>query len=214
MTRKNREPPFMQNFNWQRARQASADNPLRVLCSACLVGRATGWEGGPYTSTFVLELIGLDNVQAVSFCPEDVALGTPRALTTLHGGNGFDVLDGRGTVRNTENEDQTALLLRGVEGMVAFAEEKRVELAVLMEISDSCGTTAIYLGHPSNKDYQQGPGVAAAALHRHGVPIISPRDYRSIAQLRKLLQPSWRPPKGMMNFVETEWYQKYFLVSS
>lgn len=39
-------------------------------------------------------LLDLPNVRAVDFCPEDDAFGTPCATPDIHGGNGFDVLDG------------------------------------------------------------------------------------------------------------------------
>ncbi len=46
-----------------------------------------------------------NNVKAVTFCPEDYSFGTPRSLPDIHGGNGFDVLDGKARVLTDKGED-------------------------------------------------------------------------------------------------------------
>lgn len=72
------------------------DAPLRILFSACLSGRHCGYDGSSYgESPVALQLIRHPKVAPVLFCPEDFSFGTPRALCDIHGGNGFDVLDGK-----------------------------------------------------------------------------------------------------------------------
>src|SRR5450432_387112 len=71
----------------------TAERPLRVLVSGCLVGRRCGVDGstnGEYP--VVATLLALPNVRVVDFCPEDFAFGTPRATPNIYGGDGFDVL--------------------------------------------------------------------------------------------------------------------------
>src|ERR1019366_4641585 len=70
--------------------------PLRVLVSGCLAGRLCGVDGTSYGEhPLARRLLELPNVQAVAFCPEEEAFGTPRAMPDIHAGDGFDVLDGR-----------------------------------------------------------------------------------------------------------------------
>ena len=68
----------------ERLPRVTANDPLRVLSSACLLGHHVGWEGGPYTADVALALAACDRVRITPFCPEDRILGTPRLLTTLH----------------------------------------------------------------------------------------------------------------------------------
>jgi hypothetical protein len=51
----------LDGFDWVRARSATAEAPLRVLTSACLVGKNTGWEGGPYTEASKMLDLGSPN---------------------------------------------------------------------------------------------------------------------------------------------------------
>ena len=79
-----------------------------------------------------------------------------------------------------------------------------------MEISDSCGSTAIYLGHPDQKVYQRGPGVSAAMLIRHGIPVLGSRDYHCLTAMLATLDHQSPPETDAINFREDPWYQEYF----
>jgi uncharacterized protein YbbK (DUF523 family) len=204
----------LDGFDWARARDATPASPLRILTSACLVGRSVGWEGGPYTEDVVVKLTCLPNVMAVSFCPEDSTLGTPRPLTTLHHGNGRDALHDRARVFESTGRDVTAQIIQGAENMLAAALEADVELAVLMDVSDSCGTNAIYLGPAEDKRYQKGPGVAAALLIDEGIPVVAQRDYLTLHRLIATLDPTHRVPEDAFDFVDHEWYRSYFAEGS
>ena len=69
--------------------------PLRILTSGCLARESCGYDGTSYGKhAVVAKLFGLPNVQVFNFCPEEFSFGTPRALCNIHGGDGFDVLDG------------------------------------------------------------------------------------------------------------------------
>jgi uncharacterized protein YbbK (DUF523 family) len=203
-------PTHPAGFEWARLDTVSPEAPLRVLFSACLLGNKTGWDGEAYTEDLTLRLAQLDCVQAVPFCPEDVSLGTPRPLTTLYDGHGHDVLAGRARVMETTGRDVTQELLGGAHKMLAAAQKANVELAVLMDVSDSCGSHAIYIGPPEERRYQQGAGVAAALLMDAGVPVLAQRDYATLQRLVARLDSSFEPDPAAFDFVDHPWYRDYF----
>src|SRR4051812_5814225 len=91
----------------------TADKPLRVLVSACLTGARCGIDGTDYGNGGLLDpLLKLPNVKVVPFCPEDFSFGTPRDLPDIHGGDGFDVLDGKARVLTDKGEDWTQGFVR------------------------------------------------------------------------------------------------------
>ena len=87
--------------------------PLRVLVSACLMGIGCGVDGSSYGAPFshIMRLLDRTNVRTVAFCPEDLAFGTPREIPDIHGGTGFDVLDGQARVLSESGRDWTAGVL-------------------------------------------------------------------------------------------------------
>jgi uncharacterized protein YbbK (DUF523 family) len=197
-------------FDWDRLATASAGDPLRVLFSACLLGSKTGWEGDAYTEPLALRLSKLECVQAVRFCPEDATLGTPRPLTTLYDGDGRDVLAGRARVLETTARDVTKELVAGARAMLEVARQARVELAVMLEVSDSCGSHYVYLGDPATRRYQQGTGVAAALLMEAGIPIVAERDHATLGRIVAALDPSFEVDPEATDVVDTEWFRDYF----
>ena len=92
-----------------------------------------------------------------------------------------------------------------------LALREGVELAILMDVSGACGSSVTYAGSRFTETprYQQGPGVAAAALIRAGIPVISQRDDRSLRMLRDLLDGT-RTLADERDHWEKEWYQEYF----
>ena len=200
----------MVDFDWTQAERATTDDPLRVIFSACILGHATGWEGGPYTEPLAVRLSKLAKVKPVHFCPENATLGTPRPLTTLHDGHGRDVLAGRARVLETTGRDVTGEVIRGAELMLDVARRARAQLAVLLDVSDSCGSHAVYIGPPEDKRYQQGTGVAAAMLIDAGIPVFAQRDFATLGRLVALLDPTFEPDPAAFDFVDHPWYRGYF----
>lgn len=197
-------------FDWTRLETVTAADPLRVLFSACVLGHATGWEGDAYTEPLAVRLAGLANVKATHFCPENATLGTPRPLTTLHDGNGRDVLAGRARVLETTGRDVTKEIVRGGQAMLEIARRDRVELAILLDVSDSCGSHAVYIGPPEERRYQKGTGVAAAILMAAGVPVLAQRDFATLQRLLRALDPTFVPDPAAFDFVDHPWYRDYF----
>lgn len=199
------------SFFIDRARP-SPEQPLVVLLSACLGGVGCGVDGstnGDHAS--LRSWLVRPEVRLLKFCPEDFSFGTPRMTPDSHGGNGFDVLDGKARSLAEDGTDWTEGMVRAAYAMRDLALREKVELAILMDISGACGSTVTYLGSrfSENKRYQQGPGVAAAALIRAGIPVISQRDDRSLRMLRDLLDGTHTLTNERDHW-EKEWYQGYF----
>jgi uncharacterized protein YbbK (DUF523 family) len=189
------------------------ENQLVVLMSACLGGVHCGVDGSTNGDHADLRSwLFRPEVRIVKFCPEDFAFGTPRMTPDLHGGNGFDVLDGTAKALAEDGTDWTEGLVKAAFAMRDLALKEKVDLALLMDISALCGNSVIYSGSrfAEDKQYQKGPGVAAAALIRAGIPVISQRDHRSLRLLRILLGDKMDEQGGALDHWEKEWYQGYF----
>lgn len=191
----------------------SKDNPLRILMSACLTGITCGWDGtanGEYPSA--LKLLNYENVKVVKFCPEEFSFGSPREMCDIHGGTGFDVLDGKAKLLSESGQDWTVGIIKASEKMLEIAQQERIELAVLMDISAACGSQVIYEGNrfSDNKTYQIGAGVAAAQLLRNGFKVISQRDFASLEILYSKIDPHHEIDAAKLDHHEIEWYKEYF----
>jgi uncharacterized protein YbbK (DUF523 family) len=191
------------------------DEPLRVLVSGCLAGSPCGADGTSYGEhPLAKRLLDLPSVRAVAFCPEEEAFGTPRATPDIHGGDGFDVLDGRARVISDAGVDWTRAMLRSAIKMKEMAEQHGVHLALLMDISAACGSTVIYDGARRLQMYRRGPGVAAAALIRTGIPVVSQRDERTLGLLfTKVGVATDLPFTDRADHYARPWYRGYFRAS-
>ena len=95
------------------------ENPLRILMSACLSGITCGYDStanGEYPTA--LKILNYDTVKVIKFCPEDFSYGTPREMCDIHGGTGYDVLEGKAKVLTESGKDWT-------EGMIKASEKDR-----------------------------------------------------------------------------------------
>ena len=188
------------------------DSPLRLLASACLRGVGCGVDGSSYGAPFshTEHLFNLPNVQVVTFCPEDFAFGTPRAIPDIHGGDGFDVLDGRARVLSDTGIDWTEPMLAAANVMLTKAQDSQVQLAVLIDISAACGSQVIYRGARSQGHHQAGQGVCAALLIRNGIRVVSQRDYRTLDCILSKLDPTHQPDPDAQDHHETRWFVDNF----
>lgn len=187
------------------------EEPMRILVSGCLAGNPCGYDGTPCgTHDYIDRILARPNVRPIPFCPEDSIYGTPRPLSNIDRGNGFDVLDGNARVLTEEGEDWTEGMLEGAARMLAAAERHKVHLAILMDISAACGSQVIYNGPRSEKNYVKGPGLCAAILIRNGFRVVSQRDYRTLELLLHRLDPTHIPHPDAYDHHESEWYREYF----
>lgn len=198
-------------------RAATPEDPLRVLVSGCIMGQPCGVDGTDYGMGGALDsLLALPNVAATSFCPEEYALGVPRGMPDIHGGDGFDVLDGRARVLDQHGADLTEAMLRGAQAMLAHARAERAELALLTDMSGACGSQVISDGcrFDEPRRYRRGAGVASALLQRAGIPVCSQRDFRTLEALHAMLDPSHRPDPAAIDHHETPWYREHFRIDA
>lgn len=186
----------------------TAEQPLNLLASACLLGVPCGVDGTSYGAPYphTERLVRLPRVRVVPFCPEDFAFGTPRETPDIHGGNGFDVLDGTARVLSSTGEDWTEQMLDAARTMLRVAQENEVRLALLMDMSAACGSQVIYNGARSDGRYQAGQGVCAALLIRHGIKVVSQRDHRTLETLLSKFDPAHRTDPTARDHHETPWY--------
>ena len=194
-------------------RTPTKDDPLRILMSACLSGITCGFDGtanGEYPTA--LRILKYDTVKIVKFCPEEFSFGSPREMCDIHGGTGFDVLNGKAKLLTESGKDWTEGIIKASEKMLEIAKKEDVELAMLMDISAACGSQVIYNGNrfSDNKTYQIGAGVAAAQLLRNGFKVISQRDLASLEILYSKIDKRHQIDTTKLDHHEIEWYKEYF----
>ncbi|MBI2522397.1 MAG: DUF523 domain-containing protein [Bdellovibrio sp.] len=193
------------------------NHPMTVLVSACLTGEACGVDGTSYGEyPEVIKLINLPNVKQVKFCPEHFSFGTPRHMPDIHGGNGFDVLDGKARVITDKGEDWTEGFIKAAQEMLKIALTNQVDLAVLMNMSAACGTLFISDGcrmvPQEQRKYQKGPGVCAALLIRNGIKVLSQRDYKTLDLIFQKLNHQHTLTPALIDLHEIDWYLNYFKI--
>ncbi len=194
-------------------REPTADLPWRVLVSGCLTGLPCGVDGTDNGLGASLgSLLSRPNISVTAFCPEDFAIGTPRTMPDIHGGDGFAVLRGTAAVLDEHGTDLTAKMITGANAMLAQAREANADFAVLTDMSAACGSQVVSLGcrFDDNRVYQRGVGVAAALLLQNGIPIVSQRDFKTLALLQKRLDGDTESPTELLDHHQCEWFKDYF----
>lgn len=160
--------------------------------SGCMAGMQTGWLGddnGMHGHTALQRFLADPRVQPVPFCPEHLAIGTPRGIPDIHDGDGFDVIDGTARVLLDGELDVTEPLLRHAKAMADLGET--CDLAILVDISGTCGSQVISRGNRTTDGvYQAAPALVAALLWKRHVPFTSQRDHRTLARLQARLDGS------------------------
>jgi uncharacterized protein YbbK (DUF523 family) len=178
-------------------RAPTAADPWRVLVSGCLAGWSCGVDAGDYgLGAKLAGFLALSRIRPLPFCPEQHALGAPRTMPDIHGGDGVDVLRGRARVFDEHGADLTERMIAGGRAMLAFALEHHAELALLTDVSAACGSQVISDGCRlvEQRRHQKGVGVATALLLEAGIPVVSQRDFRTLALLRARLEPGYEIP--------------------
>jgi uncharacterized protein YbbK (DUF523 family) len=157
-------------------------------------------------------ILSLPTVKAIPFCPEHHGMGTPRSTPDIHGGDGYDVLDGRARVLDEHGVDLTEKMIIGARAMLANAQANAVELAILTDMSAACGSQVISDGCrlSSERRYRVGVGVATALLVRNGFLVVSQRDHRTLGHIRARLDASFQVDPTATDHHESPWYRGYF----
>lgn len=137
---------------------------MKILVSACLLGKNCKYNGGNNLNQRVLDFI--EGHEVIGVCPEQLGgLSTPRLPA--------EIVDG--IVTNKEGISVDVQFRKGAQTALAVALEKKVDLAILQSRSPSCGVNEIYYGNFSGKKIK-GQGVFAKLLSAHGIKVLDAED--------------------------------------
>ena len=137
---------------------------MKILVSACLLGKNCKYNGGNNLNQGVLEFI--EGHEVIGVCPEQLGgLSTPRLSAEIV----------EGVVTNKEGISVDAEFRKGAQAALATALENKVDLAILQSRSPSCGVKEIYDGSFSGKKIK-GQGVFAKLLSAHGIKVLDAED--------------------------------------
>lgn len=139
------------------------------VVSACLAGFKCRYDQRAATGQDIETMVR--SGEAISVCTEQMGgLPTPRHPAEIVGGDGFDVLDGRTKVVDSEGNDVTEEFIRGAEQVLRIAQIVKAEEAILKSKSPSCGSSKIYDVSFSGQT-KTGVGVTTALLIRNGISV-------------------------------------------
>lgn len=137
---------------------------MKILVSACLLGKNCKYNGGNNLNQGVLEFI--EGHEVIGVCPEQLGgLSTPRLPAEIVAG----------VVMNKEGVSVDAQFRKGAQAALAVALENKVDLAILQSRSPSCGVKEIYDGSFSGKKIK-GQGVFAKLLSARGIKVLDAED--------------------------------------
>ena len=109
---------------------------MMFAASACLLGYCCRYDGRSSPSPALVKRAAKEAVLPI--CPEELGgLPTPRTPSDLHGGDGFDVLDGRTRVVDHEGNDVTQAFLRGAFAALKRIKENNIQFCFLKDRSPS-----------------------------------------------------------------------------
>ena len=133
---------------------------MKVLVSACLLGRNCKYNGGNNYSEKVVEFVR--NREVIEACPEVLAgLGIPRIPIEIVSG---ELRDRDGVSKDAVLREAIAKILKQIEG-------EDIECAILKSRSPTCGPRQVYDGTFSGT-LRSGAGLFAQALMDAGIRVI------------------------------------------
>lgn len=137
---------------------------MKVLVSACLLGRNCKYNGGNNYNSKVAEFV--KNKEIIEVCPEVLAgLGVPRVP--------MEIVSGR--LVNREGVDIDAPVRRAVEAILEQIKEEEIDCCILKSRSPTCGVRQVYDGTFSGR-LVDGAGVLAQALMDAGYRVIDAEE--------------------------------------
>jgi uncharacterized protein YbbK (DUF523 family) len=138
-----------------------------ILISACLAGVNCRWDGTNSRDQKIIELVGKSRVLLV--CPEELAgFSTPREKAEFLGGDGSDIISGKGKIVTLDGKDITSQMVKGAERTLQLAKKYNIRYAIMKKNSPSCGYGKIY----RKGRLVKGDGFATAILKKEGIKII------------------------------------------
>lgn len=137
---------------------------MKVLVSACLLGRNCKYNGGNNYDPKVVEF--LRGKEIVEYCPEvEAGFGVPRVPMEIR----------EGVLTNRDGEVLDEAMRRTVRQAVAKFRTMGIDCAVLKSRSPTCGVREVYDGSFSGK-LIPGQGIFAKALADAGIRIIDAEE--------------------------------------
>ena len=137
---------------------------MKILVSACLLGRNCKYNGGNNRNQKVLDF--LQGHEVVAVCPEVAAgLGVPRIPVEIV----------EGVVRDRDGNSYDEALRSAVKGILQEIKGLNIDCAVLQSRSPTCGVNQIYDGTFTGTRIE-GSGVLAQALKDAGYRCIDAED--------------------------------------
>ena len=137
---------------------------MKILVSACLLGRNCKYNGGNNYDLKVAAL--LKDHTAVEVCPEMLAgLGIPRTP--------IEIVNGEVKDRNGNSVDEA--LRRAVDEILDRVRREGIQYAILKSRSPTCGVRQVYDGTFSGT-LVEGAGVLAQALMDAGCQVLDAEE--------------------------------------
>ena len=137
---------------------------MRVLVSACLLGRNCKYNGGNNYNERVAAFV--KDKEVIAYCPEVMAgMGIPRTPIEIVGGVLMD--------RNRNNVDEA--MREAVRRALEEIGKLDVDCAVLQSRSPPCGVNPVDAGTFSGQ-LIEGQGIFAKALMNAGIRVIDAED--------------------------------------
>lgn len=137
---------------------------MKILVSACLLGRNCKYNGGNNRNQKVLDF--LQGHEVVAVCPEVAAgLGVPRTPV--------EIVDG--VVRDRDGNSYDEALRSAVSRILEEIRDLGIDCAVLQSRSPTCGVNQIYDGTFTGTRIQ-GSGVLAQGLKDAGYRVLDAED--------------------------------------
>ena len=133
---------------------------MKILVSACLLGRNCKYSGGNNLDEKVVAFV--QGHEVIPVCPEEI-LGVPRVPMEIVGG----------VLINKEGTVVDGPVRRAVAKIVE--ENRDADLAILKSRSPTCGVRQVYDGTFSGT-LVDGAGVLAQALRQAGIKTIDAED--------------------------------------
>ena len=133
---------------------------MKVMVSACLLGRNCKYNGGNNYSEKTVEFVR--DKEVIEVCPEVLAgLGIPRIP--------IEIVDG--VLRDRDGMEKDTVLREAIARILKQIEGEEIECAILKSRSPTCGVRQVYDGTFSGT-LRDGAGHFAQALMDAGIRVI------------------------------------------
>ena len=147
-----------------RIEEQNKDHELKIMVSACLIGKECKYSGGSNLNEDVLSF--LEGKLVIPVCPEVMGgLRVPRPPCEISGGK----------VITEDGRSMEEPFRKGAMKCIAIARKERPDMVILKENSPSCGVRTVYDGTFSGRTIP-GRGIFAEMVVKEGIPVLTEKD--------------------------------------